>query len=248
MHFGRNLQYLRKAHESMTQEKLAEQLGISRQTVSKWESGEVCPDVSKLLELCEFFSCSMDDLLRTDLAARDSLLSPVRLVRIQGFRYASQLIISKNPLEDSRNLLFRWIRRSGLEDPVLLGWRFPYLSQEQKQRFGLRGYVSAVVLPRDFEVWVPGPEFSRQETADYAVMTLKDPAAPPHNRISRVYEQILEYLDNTPGVRKKHSEGILPCFQHLYEMDGAEYLDVYVHCQCTQAPDSAVDFVTIYSK
>ena len=148
MYFGRNLQYLRKTHESMTQEKLAEQLGISRQTVSKWESGEVCPDVSKLLELCEIFSCSMDDLLRTDLAARDSLLSPVRLVRIQGFRYASQLIISKNPLEDSRNLLFRWIRRSGLEDPVLLGWRFPYLSQEQKQRFGLRGYVSAVVLAR----------------------------------------------------------------------------------------------------
>ena len=39
MFFGRNLQYLRRLHNGMTQERVAEHLGVSRQTVSKWESG-----------------------------------------------------------------------------------------------------------------------------------------------------------------------------------------------------------------
>ena len=39
MKLGSNLLYLRKLHGSMTQEKLAEQMGVSRQTVSKWETG-----------------------------------------------------------------------------------------------------------------------------------------------------------------------------------------------------------------
>ena len=40
MKLGINLQYLRKLHGNMTQEKLAEQMGVSRQTVSKWETGD----------------------------------------------------------------------------------------------------------------------------------------------------------------------------------------------------------------
>ena len=50
MKLGANLQYLRKLHGGMTQEKLAERMGVSRQTVSKWETGEAVPEVDKLLE------------------------------------------------------------------------------------------------------------------------------------------------------------------------------------------------------
>ena len=39
MQLGVNLQYLRKLHGGMTQERLAERLEVSRQTVSKWETG-----------------------------------------------------------------------------------------------------------------------------------------------------------------------------------------------------------------
>ena len=39
MKLGENLQYLRKLHGNITQEQLAEQMGVSRQTVSKWETG-----------------------------------------------------------------------------------------------------------------------------------------------------------------------------------------------------------------
>ena len=43
MGFGQNLQFLRKMRNKMTQEELAEKLGVSRQTVSKWELDAVYP-------------------------------------------------------------------------------------------------------------------------------------------------------------------------------------------------------------
>ena len=43
MSFGQNVQFLRKMHNKMTQEELAEKLGVSRQTVSKWELDAAYP-------------------------------------------------------------------------------------------------------------------------------------------------------------------------------------------------------------
>lgn len=65
--FGDNLQFYRKQKE-MTQEQLAEQLEVSRQTISKWESGTSYPEMDKILQLCDLFSCSMDTLMRGNAA------------------------------------------------------------------------------------------------------------------------------------------------------------------------------------
>ena len=67
MKLGENLQYLRKLHGNMTQEQLAEQMGVSRQTVSKWETGEAYPELDKLLELSKRFSCTLDALLKEQM-------------------------------------------------------------------------------------------------------------------------------------------------------------------------------------
>ncbi|HHX72735.1 MAG TPA: helix-turn-helix transcriptional regulator [Clostridiales bacterium] len=69
MGFSDNLQYLRKQHQ-MTQEQLAERLEVSRQSVSKWESGAAYPETEKLLILCDMFFCTLDDLLRGEVKAR----------------------------------------------------------------------------------------------------------------------------------------------------------------------------------
>ena len=66
MSFADNLQYLRK-REKITQEELAEQLEVSRQSVSKWETGEAFPETEKLIALCDIFDVNMDDLMRGDL-------------------------------------------------------------------------------------------------------------------------------------------------------------------------------------
>lgn len=69
--FGENLQFYRK-QKNMTQEQLAEQLEVSRQTVSKWEAGTSYPEMDKVLRLCDEFSCDMDTLLRKDAAALET--------------------------------------------------------------------------------------------------------------------------------------------------------------------------------
>ena len=63
MSLGENLQYLR-AREGVTQDQLAERLDVSRQSVSKWESGTSFPEMDTLLKLCDMFHTDMDTLLR----------------------------------------------------------------------------------------------------------------------------------------------------------------------------------------
>lgn len=63
MRFGNNLQYLRMMNRKMTQEELASKLGVTRQTVSKWELGQGNPELSKIKEICKLFNCKSDDLL-----------------------------------------------------------------------------------------------------------------------------------------------------------------------------------------
>ena len=62
-----NLQFLRARH-SVTQEQLAERLDVSRQSVSKWESGSAYPEMDTLLKLCDIFQIDLDTLLRGDAA------------------------------------------------------------------------------------------------------------------------------------------------------------------------------------
>ena len=60
--FSSNLRRLRK-RAGLSQDALAEKLSVSRQTVSKWESGETVPDVLKCKELADIYDISMDELL-----------------------------------------------------------------------------------------------------------------------------------------------------------------------------------------
>lgn len=59
---------LRKAR-NMSQEELAEQLGVSRQAVSRWEVGSALPDASNILQLSKLFGVSADYLLNDDYKA-----------------------------------------------------------------------------------------------------------------------------------------------------------------------------------
>ena len=63
MKLGTNLQYLRKLHGGMTQERLAERMGVSRQTISKWETGKGLPEVALMMPLCEVLGISVNELL-----------------------------------------------------------------------------------------------------------------------------------------------------------------------------------------
>lgn len=63
---GEKLAKLRR-EQNLTQEQLAELLGVSRQAISKWESGAAYPETEKLIRLGKLYHCSMDYLLMEDV-------------------------------------------------------------------------------------------------------------------------------------------------------------------------------------
>lgn len=66
MSFRENLQHLRRTR-NMTQEQLAMLVGVSRQSVTKWEAERAYPEMDKLMKLCDIFGCTLDDLVQGDL-------------------------------------------------------------------------------------------------------------------------------------------------------------------------------------
>ena len=72
MSFAENIIELRKYHD-FSQEELAEMIGVSRQTLSKYETGESLPDIDKCKLLADAFGVSIDDLISYDKNNDDSL-------------------------------------------------------------------------------------------------------------------------------------------------------------------------------
>lgn len=62
MRFSDKLSKQRK-NNNMSQEQLADRLGVSRQAVSKWESGSSYPDMDKIIQMCNILNCTLEDLL-----------------------------------------------------------------------------------------------------------------------------------------------------------------------------------------
>ena len=70
MTFGEKIAKQRK-ELNFTQEQLADVLGVSRQSISKWESDIAYPETDKLIELGKLFDCSMDYLLKEDVIEKN---------------------------------------------------------------------------------------------------------------------------------------------------------------------------------
>lgn len=79
-----NIKKLRKQH-GMTQEQLAEAMGVSVGAVSKWESGQSNPELSLVAELADFFGVSVDVLLGYTLksSSRENVISHIRRLNLE---------------------------------------------------------------------------------------------------------------------------------------------------------------------
>ena len=75
MSFGDRLQALRRG-TGMTQEEFAQQLNVSRQAVSKWESSRGYPEMEKIIYICNHYGVSMDELFADELPPAASAPSP----------------------------------------------------------------------------------------------------------------------------------------------------------------------------
>lgn len=96
MKFGENLYALRKSAK-MSQETLAEKVGVSRQSVSKWENGEAYPEMDNILKICKIFHCKINDLVHDDIQDIDSLDEEIKMkvVKLEKKKQKELKVISK---------------------------------------------------------------------------------------------------------------------------------------------------------
>ncbi len=222
MSFGKNLQYLRRLSGNMTQEALAEKLDVSRQTVSKWELDGAQPEMEKAIELCKLFSCTLDNLFREELDACDEAYSNLRVEMVPGFRYVTHAVVSPMPEGDALDRVNGFARDNGVENPTVIGWDFPHVSQEQINVFNMHGYEAAWILP---EGLVPeGLEVREQPAHKYAAIHIEVPFEDPFVVIPNAYKTLMEYM-KLNGLEHTDKE-VIPCF----ETDG-DTMDIYIACK-----------------
>lgn len=244
MSLGSNICFLRR-QKKYTQEQFAEKMGVTRQTISRWESDEVIPELAKLIEISDIFTCRLDTLVKENLSDQGEVYSKVEIKRVAPFRMARYVIISPNPESDVNEYMEKWAINSGLKalnpNARMIGWDFPFVSQEQQNRFGMHGYVAAYILPEGFDTEYPGVEYAENAEADYAMITIKEPFIRPFERIPNAYKIIMEYLQ-TNNFKEKQQDNIVSCFEHEYEENGIVYMDVYIHVDAVSKVDAFSQF------
>ena len=103
MKFYEKLQQLRR-ERGLSQEMLSEMLGVSRQAVSKWESGQTYPEMDKLIAISEIFGVTLDSLikddepLRTDPPHQGAGYPPYRPFWRSAYEYKSKRTLFGLPL------------------------------------------------------------------------------------------------------------------------------------------------------
>lgn len=222
MSFGKNLQHLRRLSMNMTQEVLAEKLNVSRQTVSKWEMDTAQPEMDKAIALCGIFGCTLDELFREELDACDSAYRNLRVEEVPGFRYIKHTVISTDPETDALDRIRAIARQNGVEEPEMIGWDFPCLSQEQINVYHMHGYTAAWILPEG--ITPEGAEVHTQGARRYAAIHIDNPFETPFVTIPGAYRTLMEYM-RVNGLSHREKEGI-PCFE-----TAGESMDVYIACR-----------------
>ena len=222
MSFGKNLQYLRQLSKNMSQEALAEKLNVSRQTISKWEMDAANPEMDKALEICKIFNCTLDNLFREEMDKRSDAYSNLRVEDVAGFRYIAYTVISTEPESDTVGRMYRIAKENGIENPKVIGWDFPNVSQEQVNVFNMHGYTAALVLPEN--VSLEGYEIKEQATHKYVAIHIERPFENPFVTIPGAYHTLFDFM-RTNGLERVEDE-VIPCF----ETDG-ESMDVYMACK-----------------
>lgn len=227
MNFAKNLQILRKM-TNVTQEELAEKMNVSRQTVSKWELGTALPEVEKLLELGEMFHCSIDQLLRDNMDFSSEAYSDIKIVTVEPFRYISYAVISCGPEEDALTHVGNWAKRLNVENPYIIGWDFPKVSQEQQNVFHMHGYGAALILEEGQDAGDIGAEIMSQGRQKYITITLKETKGEEFVTIPNAYHALFTYMAIN-GIKEKQDRSVLPCYEHEYsDENGDEFMDIYI--------------------
>lgn len=117
MQLGDNLFNSRKK-SGLSQEEVAEKLGVSRQTVSKWELGETLPDIRQSKKLANLYHLSLDELLAFDVDVQEI-----------------QEAIDKTSEEVSEKV--DWTKAWGKKYPILVNYQSQVVTEFYEKELGI---------------------------------------------------------------------------------------------------------------
>ena len=222
MSLGNNLQYLRRLRKNMTQETLAEQLGVSRQTISKWEMNAALPEMDKAIALCKIFNCSLDSLFREEMDKQSDAYSNLRIEEVEGFQYVEYTVISAEPERDALERVYKLAEERGVKNPKAIGWDFPHLSAEQINVHHMHGYTAAWILPKG--TGTEGLTVKEQAKHKYAAIHIDRPFDNPFVTIPGAYRTLGDYM-RVNGLAQA-GNGVISCFE-----TAGDDMDVYIACE-----------------
>lgn len=136
MKFEEKLIELRK-QKGLSQEQLANQLGVTRQSVSKWESGSTLPELAKIMALSEIFDVSVDYLVKDQMECD----SP----NIAETKQEEAVIIQNNPqLEEMVGEIHRYMKGYQYTSKTKI-FGFPLVSINLSRRMGKQGVAKGII-------------------------------------------------------------------------------------------------------
>lgn len=155
-----------------------------------------------------------------------NIYSEIKTVTLERFKIARYVVISPAPEMDVIAYLDKWAEKSGLSDiegykRKQIGWDFPFVTKEQQERFWLRGYVAAYVIPENFVPKCEGAEIAYIEKDTYATITITNPHSNSFENITNAYHILLEFAKTSSWENRL-------AFEEEYDIDGVRYMDVYV--------------------
>ena len=130
MNIGNNISALRKK-KGITQEELANELGVSAQAVSKWENNSSCPDVSLLTQIADYFNVSVDALLR---AEEEDIVD-----------FSENNDGNVKSSDDKKNIVIKVTQQNGKENIIKVPFKFVKLGLNIGSMFGLDKDISAKI-------------------------------------------------------------------------------------------------------
>lgn len=144
------------------------------------------------------------------------------------FRYISYAVISREPEEDAITHVEGWAKHLKIENPHIIGWDFPKVSQEQRNVFHMRGYGAALILEDKQDIGDIDAEIVSQNKQNYITITLEERENEGFDIIPNAYKALLTYM-TINGIKEKQNPAILSCYEHEYFDDkGAKFMDIYI--------------------
>lgn len=228
-HFAVKLQELRKKH-GLSQEALAEILDVSRQSVSKWESGKIYPEIDKIIFLSEYFNISVDELLKE---------SSERPVINLSKPAQSAPVASPDEEQDIMPYAYRKYQQKSFNIPPVQPNNIqpaPSAHKKSQKKNKQNAIITAIVVFAGAVIISAAISFNialnenNYSYVDEDFTAVGNADIEPDAEITELQEKTAEYIDDNGHMCEYtyNPEEILNRIFYYYDKDSQQYIDVLI--------------------